>query len=170
MCECWAFHGTSVILESTHTYAFGWGLTCNSRWSQTMGLTANSHWSSDHAFDGKFKSILAMGLTRNSQCSTAWLAPNILQSWVHERTREVGIVALNPWANSDGHLFTILFRRHSRIYAHHLFSDRTFSIIRFHIQTMRFRSYIFVHTFWRTNLTRSIGSRAVRFGERARQK
>jgi len=74
-------------------------LTCNSRWFQTMGLTANSHRSSEHAFEGKCILIPVMDLTINSRCFTAWLAPNILQSWAHERTREAGIVALNSWAN-----------------------------------------------------------------------
>ena len=74
-------------------------LTCNSRWFQTMGLTANSHRSSEHAFEGKCILNPVMDLTINSRCFTAWLAPNILQSWAHERTREAGIVALNSWAN-----------------------------------------------------------------------
>ena len=60
-----------------------------------MGLSVNSHGFSDHAFVGKFVLILVMCLTTNLQCSTAWIAPHILRSWAHERTREVGIVAVN---------------------------------------------------------------------------
>jgi len=159
MCECLAFHGTSVIMESTHTYAFRWGLTGNSHWCQSRGLIGNYHWCHghksnlqlslipDHGSNCKFSLILRPCVWREIQIDPCY-GSNQKFSMLHSMACPKHSSVMGSWAHPRSSHRCIKSMSELWWQFVHYIVSKTFSDIR---SPPVSRSYIFDHTLSHTN-------------------